>query len=64
MQLLSPNHEPLDGYRFEDADPITTSNPRHVVSWNGDADIGRLAGQAIKLRLYFKNCKLYSFQFK
>ena len=64
VQLLSPNHEPLDGYRFDDADPITASDPRSVVSWNGDADIGRLAGQAIKLRLYFKNCKLYSFQFR
>ena len=64
VQLLSPNHEPLDGYRFDDADPLTTSNHRHVVSWNGNSDIGRLAGQAIKLRLYFKNCKLYSFQFR
>ena len=64
VQLLSPNHEPLDGYRFDDADPITTSDPRHVASWNGNADVGRLAGQPIKLRLYFKNAKLYSFQFR
>ena len=64
VQFLSPNHEPLEGYGFDDADPITASDHRHLVSWNGNSDIGRLAGQAIKLRLYFKNCKLYSFQFR
>jgi hypothetical protein len=63
-QILSPNHEPLEGYGFDDADPITTSGHSQVVSWNGNSDLSTMEGQPIKLRLYFKNAKLYSFQFR
>ena len=63
VQVLSPNHEPLDGFGFDDADPLTTTGHDHVVSWKGNSDLSRLAGQPIKLRFYFKNAKLYSFQF-
>ena len=64
VQILTPNHEPLAGYGFDDADPITTSGHRHVVSWNGNPDLSAIEGQPVKLRLYFKNAKLYSFQFR
>jgi hypothetical protein len=63
-EILSPNHEPLSGFSFEDTDPITTSGQTHIVSWKGKSDLGELAGKSIKLRFYFKNAKLYSFQFK
>ena len=64
VELLTPNHEPLAGFGFEDADPITASGLAHVVSWKGKSDLSKLAGGPIKLRFYFKNAKLYSFQFK
>jgi hypothetical protein len=63
VELLRPNHESLPGYGFEDADPITTSGQAQLVSWQGQSDLGELAGGPIKLRFYFKNAKLYSFQF-
>ena len=63
VELLEPNHDFIDGYRFEDADPITTSGLDNVASWRGNADVSAFAGRAVKLRFYFKNCKLYSFQF-
>ena len=64
IQLLSPNHEPLDGYGFDDCDPITMSGQAHVVSWNGNPDVSGFEGKPIKLRFYFKNAKLFSFQFR
>ena len=64
VEILTPNHDLIEGYRFEDADPITTSGQEQVVSWNGQSDLSGLAGGPVKLRFYFKNAKLYAFQFK
>ncbi|MCZ6680672.1 MAG: hypothetical protein O7E52_25860 [Candidatus Poribacteria bacterium] len=64
VEILRANHKKLPGLTFDDADPITTSSLAHVVSWNGSSDVSALAGESIKLRFYFKNAKLYSFQFK
>ena len=63
VALLTPNHEPLAGFGFEDADPITTTNQAHVVSWRGNSDLSELDGGPIKLHFYFKNAKLFAFQF-
>ena len=64
VEILSPNHEPLPGFGFGDAVPITTSGQAHVVCWRGKSDLSELAGKSIKLRFYFRNAKLYSFQFR
>ena len=42
---------------------MTTSGLDNVVSWGGNTDLSAFAGRAVKLRFYFKNCKLYSFRF-
>ena len=64
VEILEPNHAYIPGYEFGDADPITRGNLDQVVTWNGNPDLSRLEGQAIKLRFYFKNVKLYSFRFR
>ena len=64
VEILTPNHEPLPGFGFKDADPITTSGYAQVASWNGQSDLSELTGKIIKLRFYFRNAKLYAFQFK
>ena len=64
VEVLEPNHDTIAGYTFDDCDPVTESGQSRVVSWRGDADLSQFAGNAVKLRFYFKNCKLYSFQFK
>jgi len=64
VEILTPNHEPLPGFGFKDADPITTSGYAQVASWNGQSDLSELTGKTVKLRFYFRNAKLYSFQFK
>ena len=64
VEIVRANHKKLPGFKFEDADPITKTGVDHVVAWNGSSDLSRLAGKSIKLRFYFKNTKLYSFQFR
>ena len=64
VELLEPNHDYINGYEFDDADPITTSGLDQVVAWKGSSYLSGLAGKAIKLRFYFKNAKLYSFRFR
>ena len=64
VQVLTSQHNPIPGFDLSNADPITTSGIAQVVSWNGSPDVSSLAGRPIKLRIYFKNAKLYSFQFR
>ena len=64
VELLDGRHAPLDGYAFEDADTLTTTNTNHRVSWNGGTDVSGLQGKPVRLRIHFKNAKLYAFQFR
>jgi hypothetical protein len=64
VEVLTPNYDWVAGFSFDDADPIGTTGLDHVVSWKGSSDLSAMAGRPIKLRFYFKNAKLYSFQFK
>ena len=64
VELLTFNHHKIEGFTFDDSDPILESGLDQVVTWNGSPDVSRLAGQAVKVRFYVKNAKLYSFQFR
>jgi hypothetical protein len=64
VELLTFNHHKIEGFTFDDADPILESGLDQVASWNGSSDVSRLAGQPVKVRFYVKNAKLYSFQFR
>ena len=64
VELLEGHHVPIPGFTFNDADPITSGGVDQVVSWRGNSDVSKLAGKPVKLRFYFKNAKLFSFQFR
>ena len=64
VQILGADHHPIEGYSFDDSDPITTTGTGHVASWKGKSDVSQLKNIPIKLKIRFKNAKLYSFQFK
>ena len=64
VEILAPNHTYIPGYEYDDADPILDDGIDCVASWNGSPDLHNLEGKTIKLRFYFKNVKLYSFQFR
>lgn len=63
VELLDGRHVPLDGFTFADADAVTTTGTRQKITWNGKSDVSSLEGKPIRLKIYFKNSKLYSFQF-
>ena len=63
VELLAPDHTPLEGYTFDDADNIGGKGSDIVATWKGKSDVGHLAGRTIKLKFYSKNVKLFGFQF-
>ena len=63
MELLAADHTPLAGYLFDDADTLTETGFANRVTWNGQTDVSHLEGRPVKLKFYFKNVKLYAFQF-
>ena len=65
VEILRPDSFPVPGYRFEETDLVDAAGPASAASWRGgDGDVGRLAGQPVKLKFYFRHAKLYSFQFR
>jgi hypothetical protein len=63
VEILAADHTPLPGYRFDEADTLAETGFSNEVTWNGQADVGKLEGRSIKLKIYFKNVKLFAFQF-
>ena len=46
------------------SDPITTDSIRHLVTWDGNADVSRLRDNLVRVRFHISgDAKLYSFQF-
>jgi hypothetical protein len=64
VEILDGRHAPIEGFAFDDADTLTTTDVNHVVTWQGSADVSALAGQPVRLKIHFKNAKLYAFQFR
>jgi hypothetical protein len=63
VEMLAGDHYRITAYTFEVADPITQDGLANLVSWNGSADVSKLQGHPVKLKFYFKNARIYSFQF-
>jgi len=64
VELLDGRHSPLEGFAFADADTLSKTALDQVVSWKGKSDLSALAGKTVRVRIHFKNAKLYSFQFR
>ena len=64
VEILDGRHAPIAGFAFDDADTLTTTNLDQKVTWQGRADVSALAGKPVRLRIHFKNAKLYAFQFR
>jgi hypothetical protein len=64
VELLDGRHAPVAGFAFADADTLTTTDLNQLVTWQGKADVSALEGKPIRLRIHFKNAKLYAFQFR
>ena len=64
VEILTANHQRIPGFTADEADALTTTGTAQVTSWGGNSDVSQFQGRPIRLRFYFKNVKLYSFQFR
>ncbi|MBI4579033.1 MAG: hypothetical protein HY718_04980 [Planctomycetes bacterium] len=62
-EIRDVTNRPISGRRLQDCDPIMANNVRHTVTWQGDPDVSNLGGQPVRLHLWMRSAKLYSFQF-
>ena len=63
VELTNAAGSPLGGLGAADCDPFTGDSTRHVVTWSGNADVGRAAGQPVRVKFYLTQAALYSFEF-
>ena len=63
VEILHPDHFPIVGFAFDDADSSTQTGIANQVTWRGNGDLRPLQGEYIKLKFYLKNAKLFAFQF-
>jgi hypothetical protein len=54
--------EPIPGFTLNDCDRFHGDDVGHVVTWNGNDNIGSLTNKPIKLCFELKRAKLFSFQ--
>ncbi len=55
--------QPIPGFTLADSPILFGNTIRQLVDWKGDAELGSLAGQTVRLRFELKDADLYSFQF-
>jgi len=64
VALLDGEGNAIEGLGLKDCDLIHTANEiNRVVKWKGNADVSKLAGKPIRLRIAMKNSHLYAFRF-
>lgn len=64
VELLDGSGQVIDGYRRDDCDPIHVDCVDHRVTWRENGDVGQLAGDEIRMKMYLKSAELYAFQFR
>ena len=63
VELQNEGGDPISGFEAADAKLIPEGDTYSRVSW-GDAEIGALSGEMVRLKFVFSRAKLYSFQIR
>ena len=63
VAVLDAAGKPLPGFAGSDCDWINADAIDHEVVWKSGADLGALAGKAVRLELTLRNARLFAFQF-
>ena len=64
VEILDEAGNPIPGFTLGEADALGATGVAQIARWRGRADVGSLAGRAVRLRFHLKNVKLYAFQFR
>lgn len=63
VEIQDTDCNPIEGFTLDDMPPVYGDALDQVFSWNGRADISKLAGQPIRLRFELKDADVFAFQF-
>ena len=64
IELLDETGAAIDGFALDDCDLIIGDDVDRTVTWNGSADVSRMAQRPIRLRFAMKDADLYSLRFR
>jgi hypothetical protein len=64
VELQNAAGEPLPGFALADAVDQVGDETDRVVVWKAGRDVGRLAGNAVRLRFVMQDADLYSLRFR
>ena len=64
VEIQSADGKPIKGFSLDECHDVFGDTTDRAVSWKGDADLGALAGQAIRLRFSLNDAHLYAYQFQ
>lgn len=63
VELQNANGKPLRGFKLADCAHITGDSVEHAVRWKSGTDLGRLAGQPVRLHFELNNADLFALRF-
>ncbi|MDD4872066.1 MAG: hypothetical protein PHR77_16030 [Kiritimatiellae bacterium] len=64
VELQDGGGKPLPGFALDDCVPITGDVIEHIATWKSGTDLGKLAGQTVRLRFVIKDADLFSIRFQ
>ena len=64
VELQDSDGKPIPGFTLADCPEIYGDEIERVVSWRGGADVGALAGRAVRLCFALKDADLYAIRFR
>ncbi len=64
MEIQDPAGKPIPGFALENCPEMIGDQIDRVVAWKQGNDVGKLAGQPIRLRFVMKEADLYAIRFR
>jgi hypothetical protein len=64
IELQDENGKPLPGFTLEECPEIYGDEIERTVEWNSNADLSKLEGKPVRMRIVLKDADLYSFRFR
>ena len=64
MEVQEPDGKAIGGFSLSEAGSNLGDAIEQVVHWTSGADVSRLAGKPIRLRLVMHDADLYAFHFR
>lgn len=63
IEFQNENGKPIPGFEMENCQEIIGNEIKRIVTWSGNADVGSLAGQKVRLKIHLKDADMYALKF-